>query len=621
MPKFFAAEFAGGRRRRNSRMVCSTTCRWLVPFVLVLHLLAQERRPLTGRVLDHANQPVAAAVVHWTTTIAAHASVAPAEVLTTTTDATGRFRVEVLPGRGYAGGAVGPRSAAGEVAVTPLVVAAGSGEFLTLRLGRPAAPARVPVRGGQAWGAEAPTRLRFTLQHAPGLQAEVEIAADGMVPVPPLPADAMWVEFVTTPGETLAAAEVPLSAAPPTTLEVPAPRPLRVRVVDGNGNPAAGATIAMRTLLARSTSSGRYGASVREAWRTLGATDAAGRLDARIAPAADWLQVFTARRGGAATALAALVGDKPVDARHDANADAAELVFALADERPLDGRLLRSSNEPLVGATAWLEVTHLLPLPQGGSAQVPLLFPVVTDATGAWRASGLPAQFTTPRLLAPPGLPRPAGLQLPAILTEASGQVAALEPVVLAGLPTLDLQVLRADGGPAEGAAVLLVPLAPRRWFVEPWDAQHRLDRAGRARIGLRAGEALLFCTDGSSFAEQVVDETTGRLELRLEALPKSVWHITTADGKPAAGARLTLSRYSPPIDEQDPRRQARGAIAVTLHAAWIDGRCADDDGRIELYTIPDSRVPIEVAIEHPAGSLEQLRLTRGERELMLNKR
>ena len=586
--------------------------------LLAAALPAQERRPWNGRVLDAAGRPVAGATVLFAATTAPHAAIAGADVLTTSTAVDGSFRVLGLLGHAYAVGAISRSGPAGALAASPLALTTAAGDFVTLRLGTPSGGQRLRVTGREAWRPLVQTRLRFTLLHAPGLQAEVELDADGSADRPALPVDDLAVEFLDAAGETLAAIQVATPAAQDLVLVMPPPRRLRVSVVDGGGKAVAGATIAARTLMARHSSGDRIGASLREAWRTLGSTDVAGKLDARVAASEEWLQVFTARYPGAATAVAAFVGQRPVDARRAATAEPGELHFVLVDEKPLTGRLLQDARTPLAGAAAWLEATYPLPLPQGGSVQVPLLFAVRTEEHGAFRVGGLPDVFTTPRLLASPALPRPAGLQLPPILAEAAGQVTALEPVVLAQLPRLELQVLRADGGPAEGAAVVIVPFARRRWFLEPWDGQFRLDRAGRAHLGLRPGEALLFCTDGIGYAEHVVDETTSRLELRLAPLQRSQWTIETADGKPAAGARLDLARYSPPVDEADPRRQALGAVAVTLHAAWIDGQCADAAGRLELRTIPNSGMHLDITIDHPSGSLADQRFVPGDRTLTL---
>lgn len=583
---------------------------------------AQDRRPLSGRVLDAAGKPMANAVVTLTTPLSAHLWVAGPEVLTATTDAQGTFRLDLLVGRTYAGGAVGAAAADGAVAVSPLVVDVAAGAFLTLRLAPALPPLRLRLLGLDAWGADGPRRVRFALRRAPGLGGEVALATNGEAGLPGLPEDVMYLEFLDAAGDTLASAEARVpTASRLVERTLPRPRPLRVKVRDAKGGAVAGARIAQRTTLLQHTTGGPFEQCVRESWRSLGATDASGEFVTRIAAVADWLQVFTAGKPGAATAVAGIVGGKqPVDARHDPQADAAELQFELIDEKPLVGQLLRTLEMPMATASLWVEVTHMLSLPQGGSSHVPLLFPVVTDQRGDWRAAAVPAQFALPRLLAPPGLPRPAGLQLPSILVEASGQVAALDPVVLSRLPSLELQVLRADGGPAEGAVVVVVPMARRRWFVEPWDARHRLDRAGRARIGLTSGEALLFCTDGASFAEQRIDETTGRLELRLEPLQKSVLTVKTPAGAPAAGARLSLASYSPPVNEPDPRRQARAAVAVSLHAAWMDGLLADGQGRFELRTVPDAGVILELAIEHAEGTLAEWRFVPGDRDVVLVK-
>lgn len=596
---------------------------WVV-LVFLGALTAQERRAVAGKVVDAAGKPAANATVHLTTPQAPHLRLAAPEALTATTDAQGRFRAELLIGRSYAIGAVGTVQPDGAVAVSHLRLGGGAGEFLELRLLPAVPPPRLQVRGLAVWGDDGPRRVRVVMRGAPGLHREVELDGDGGALLPPLPIGEFLCEFLTAAGEPLAWTEATRPAAAPREIpiDVPAPRPLRMLVRDGAGKPVPRAEVAQRTVFVAHTSAGLFDQCQREAWRSLGTTDENGGLAARVAKSeGEWVQLFTAHRAGSATAIAAMIGDQPVDARRAFDADATELHFELVAERPLAGQLRRSADAPFANAPGWVEVTHMLPLANGGKAHVPLLFPVTTDERGAWRAAAVPVDFVMPRFLADLRLPKVAGLQLPPVLAEAAGRVAELEPVVVARLPAIDLQVRRADGGPAEGAVVAVVPMARRRWFVETWDARHRVDRAGRARFAVAPGEALLFCTDGVAFAEHRIDERSGTVELQLAPLATSTWRITLPNGDPAAGARLQLASYSPPVDEPDPVRQARGAVAVTLHAAWLHDLVADEKGCAVLRTIPDSGMHVVLSIEHPAGVAGDLRLSPGDRDVVLKAR
>jgi hypothetical protein len=596
---------------------------WIV-FVLLGAVTAQERRVVAGKVVDASGNPAASVTVHLTTPLASHLQLAAPEALTATTDVHGRFRAELQVGRSYAIGAVGPVHADGVVAVSNLRFGGGAGEFLELQLLPAQPPLRLRVRGLPAWGDDAPRRVRVVLRGAPGLHAEVALDAVGGAVLSPLPLGTLVCEFLTAAGESLGWVEATLPAATPRELavDVPAPRALRMRVRDGAGQPVARAEVAQRTVFVAHTSAGLFDQCQREVWRSLGTTDGNGGLTTKVAKSeGDWVQLFTARRARSATAIAALIGGQPVDARHAFDADATELHFELVAEQPLVGQLRRTAELPLANASAQVEVTHLLPLKNGGATHVPLLFPVTTDERGMWRAAAVPVTFVMPRLLADPRLPKVEGLHLPPILAEAAGRVAELELVVIARLPAIDLQVRRADGGPAEGAVAVVVPMARRRWFVETWDARHRLDRAGRARFAVAPGEALLFCTDGASFAERRIDETSGTVALQLAPLATATWRITLPNGEPAAGARLQLASYSPPVDEMDPVRQARGAVAVTLHAAWLHDLVADARGCAVLRTIPDSGMHVVLSIDHPAGITADLVLSPGDRDVVLKPR
>ena len=594
----------------------------LALFLFATAALAQERRAVAGKVVDLQQQPVANAVVTFSTALAPHTSMAAPEVLTGKTDAAGAFRLELLAGHAYAAGAVGPRQPDGTSGVARWTEGVRAGQFVVLPLERAQRDVRFEVQGLAAWGTAAPQRLRVVPVHAPGVSLEAELQ-DGRAVLPPMPVDRLLVELCVGNGDVLASCDVaePIGGQA-CVVVLPAPHALRLQVRDIAGAPLARVAIEQRTVLHRHGNGIVDDECWREAWRRVGATDAEGRLDAQVALAGcGWLQVFRAHQPGLAQSLAAILGGKQtIDARGASDNDCAELHFTLAAERPLTGKLVRGADEPLAG-DLWVELTCNLTLPSGGQVSVPQLFPVHANAQGEWRLVDATDAFEIARLLAPPALRPRNGAQLPFVLVETSGRVTTLPTVSLAKLPTLDLQVLRGDGGPADQAIAFVVPVDRRRWFVETWDARHGLDRAGRARISVPGGAALLFCTDGVEFAEHRIDGNTAKLELRMAPLVQSVWTVKTPAGEPAAGAATEFTAYgSAEVRERDVWAQARGALEVSFQTAWNDGLRADSAGRVVLRTLPDAGLVMDMNLVHATGQLERVRFEPGDREFVLAK-
>jgi hypothetical protein len=241
-----------------------------------------------------------------------------------------------------------------------------------------------------------------------------------------------------------------------------------------------------------------------------------------------------------------------------------------------------------------------------------LLYPVRTDANGRWSVPGAPAGASKPRLLAPPTLSGPQGAQLPVVLTQDERHVATLPTVRLASLRTIDLQGIRADGGPAEGAIVVLVSTQTRHWFVEAWDPRHRLDRAGRARICPPPGPCLLICTDGEAFASVAIDDQTQQMELRLEPLAKATIRCVTADGKPAAGATVAIQSYSPAGQGGDALALARAAVAVSLHQ-WLLADVKSDASGVAQVRFLSSLAVMQLEATLDGAKSEQFRLGEGD--------
>lgn len=570
---------------------------------------------MQGRVSGPDDKPLAGATVTLTTPLAAHALLAAPEVLTATTDADGSFRAALLVGRSYAVGVVGTADDQGRAAVSAIQNGVGAAQFVKLRATTIAPVPQVQFTGLLAWGEDAPRRGRLTLMHAPGITIEFAIGADGLARLPHLPKDRCSIELLTADGSTCwwdsfdapdAEGRIPITLQPLVGLS------FVVRTADGK--PVPGATVEQRTALIWFGQLGLFEAFRREHWRTLGTTDEQGIVHTRVPRPSteDWSRVFRAGKPGFAAGIAGFFADKVTDARRDPEAKNSELHFELVPEQPLTGLVETAAGNALAGTDLVVEVTHMLPMANGGSLQVPLLYPVRTDGNGHYAVLGAPAGAVRPRLLAPPALSGPGGAQLPTVLIENEGHVASLGPVRLSTLRTIDLQVLRPDGGPAEGAIAVLISLRQRHWFVDTWDPRHRLDRAGRARICPPAGECLLFCTDGESSCCTVIDDLSKRVELRGEPLAAATIRCITADGKPAAGASIRINSYSPVGDGGDAEALARAAVAVSLNQWLLADVKADEAGVARVRLLPSIAVT-QVEVSHGGATSEPFSLGEGE--------
>ncbi|HZN38159.1 MAG TPA: hypothetical protein VFD82_05110 [Planctomycetota bacterium] len=580
--------------------------------VLAAASIAQERRHALGRVLGPDGKPLAAATVTLTCQLAPDDALASPEVVTATTGDDGTFRAALRVGRHYAAGAVGA-DANGRAAVSQIVNAIGAAQFVTLHASSVVAPTRVHIGGLAAWGNAAPRRGRFTCRHAPGIAVEFAIAAAGAAELPLLPRDAGVLELLGADGSTVWWDSV---QPPDAELEVTLGAPLDLRFVarDGKGQPVGGALIEQRSATVWFGHLGVFETFRTHRWRSLGTTGADGTLRARVAtpPEEEWVRVFRASKPGLAAGISGYIAEHLADARRQDDADRGELHFELADEQPLRGSVETKPGEPLAGADLFVEVIYMMPMANGGSVHVPLLYPVRTDAHGGYEVRGAPMAGLAPRLLAKPSLSGPGGAQLPAMLARIDVRA---EPAVtrLSALRTVEVQGLLPDGGPAEGATAVLVSLADRHWFVEAWDARYRLDRAGRATLCAPSGEHLLFCSDGAVWASTVIDDQTENVELRFVPLASATIRCVAADGKPAAGAEVTIHSHSP-ATQGEPVDLARSAVAVSLHQGLFANVTTDGEGiaRVRLLLLPNSAT-MQLEVSHRGAKSEPIAFGGGE--------
>lgn len=548
------------------------------PFAL---LMAQDR-PFVGQVVDEAGTPVARAEVTLTALAGHVLAAAPPHLVHATSDDRGRFRTALFGDLDYTIFALGPARADGRRQVGPVHAGLMGAALPTIVVDRWRGATAWRCGGFAAWGEAAPRRGRARLQSSPATVFEFDLAADGTATLPVLPVGIALFELLDAAGQVLWCGHADTAAA---GLELPPPTTVTFHVVDDAGRPIAGALVEQRTTALYFADLGPLTEVHGSHWRRLGKTAVDGTLAAAIASnPVEWVRPFRVRAAGHAMGIAAHLGAEQgfevVDARGDRDADRAHLHLQLPAARALRGALQQTAERPLGNQDVTVEVVYLLPLKNGGSVHVPLLLSARTDDAGAFTITDAPADFHLARLLAPPSLAGPRDARLPPLLADVQGRVDAFPTVRLDQLHTVDLQVVRADGGPAEGALVVLVSLERRRWFVEPWDPRYRLDRAGRLRFCPPPGEFLLFCTDGDAAAFVGAAGGEARLDLRLEPMPSMTVRVVGDDGKPVPQAQVSVDSYG--AAEGTPVELALGAVATS----WVARRkpCIADAGGVVRF-------------------------------------
>lgn len=251
---------------------------------------------------------------------------------------TGLFRAELLHGRAYTAWATF-RDAAGAEQRTEVVGAVFPGPPRELLLAPTQQLRRLHVEGLGAWSALAPCTCTLFGEGDDPLAVPLVLDAEGRTAVPTMPGSYCHVEvrgrdgFVIALPSALYLAQEGLVEA---KVAVPAPRELRVRVVDEKQQPIVGATVQHA-----------LGHSRRLVQSELGRTDAEGLVRALVAatnptygPAAEnfWMAVEAA-------------GYQRQVAFCDWKTLADELVFTLPAGVPLRGRLLAKDGAPVRGLT------------------------------------------------------------------------------------------------------------------------------------------------------------------------------------------------------------------------------------------------------------------------------
>lgn len=466
-----------------------------------------------GRVVDEAGDPVA----HVTVTVAGdrpplHLASTTPHVVTAVTDHEGRFRVGLRPGHEYCAWAVGEPALDGRRRVSALHDEVLPGATLTIPLVRQRSASRLRVRGLDRWGDLGPLSMRVAVA-APCLVIQPLPLGDEPSPLPPLPDGLPWVVFVDDGrGHLLVAAEVP-SEPGDLTFFVPPPLPLRLRVLDREQQPVAGAVIRADVAGAapRERRTAFVAASWAPEWREVGVTGADGSCTVRVPER----RLAGSIQGDTPSLLVSRDGRGSVW-RPAGPTLSGELELELIESKPWHGRLLddgRALAQARVHLHAYQEVRT-----SNGAVGHPVVFATTTNAEGTFAFDTLPDHLVHPRLLVTePGSPT----------TPRAAPAALLPPTLdepwerdIGQMPLLMLDVADVAGQPCRYASVGLLP-GPMSWSSLAHERfVARLDAGGKTTIPIDRGDWYVFVTDRVGFAAAAITVTESQLvSMKLEPL------------------------------------------------------------------------------------------------------
>ncbi|MCB9885782.1 MAG: carboxypeptidase regulatory-like domain-containing protein [Planctomycetes bacterium] len=496
--------------------------------LLAVPLAAQAPKVvrISGRVLDAAGAPVAAAMVR-----CMHRGL-PADLQSDDVDRrelrcdeNGVFRGELLAGREYSVWASWPTGA------TTVAEAVADGGFVELRAAPGTGPAQIPLVGLPAWQELAPLSFRALVGSANLDFVDVPLR-DGVLELPSLPPmEVRIVEILDRTGRLVWA------IAPDDAKErrLPPLAEVRMAVVDAHGAPLAGAMIQrhLRNYWYTQSATVPFAQRFRNLWPQVGVSNAAGWVQVRLPMPADGLAGLFA--------LASKQGHGMCAGKQVGPGEG--LVFELPGAGDV-ALQLQLGGQPYTGpvATVWrvgkgggggMPFSPALLQCDAGRVERPLL-PSDAKLEQAWvqLSDALRSELETAVGAAPP-----RSFRLPDAKAALLGGVDPLLPESCRAV-----QVVSVAGTPATGATVVAAALQPRGRVQELFAA--RADRLGRVLIpdlGQAAQEQppLLVAVTPQGWGMLRDDGSTRRLRVQLIARPELTGIVRDGNGEPVAGADI----------------------------------------------------------------------------------
>ncbi|MFN3244404.1 MAG: hypothetical protein ACE37K_23060 [Planctomycetota bacterium] len=554
---------------------------------------AQQLRPLLGKVVDADGQPIEGAEVHCVLpdiTDGRHRAAAHEVVKT---DARGRFRASIRPCTLHLVWAIGPD---GDQRVCSSTTWTTSGRLVELRADQPRPVCKATIKGLEAWQDLRPFRLRLVPHSVELTGSEVEIGEDATCELPPMPAGRVHLEVVDKDGQPLGGRAYSTLQAT-ATVTVRAPHQVPLRAVDGAGKPVAGARIRQRIDGGYSGYT-NHGVSLpaRHVWRDLGATDADGRLAARVPTARDPFQgtgwnrlLFVAEKEGHKSTHSGFT-DKPfLDGKEVEREGLKELTFTMPAAEPMVGRLMLDEQRGLAGQRVGVRLgIRIQDIKHNGWQNENLLYTVRTDADGRFRVPQLQGAVDEVDVVLV-GDPLTATLVEPELQRRTPFRAAALHSIrkfdgqklefAVGALRTVQLQLLDDTGGPANDVELLFVSReADSNYSCDAWTTSTTTDSAGRVALLLQPGKWFVFGRNERNMVHLDLDlDGDESRELRMQPMPAMRGKVVDQNGKPVVGARLDC--HSSTWAGGGARDKGLESVANSLNWSWIDSVRTDANG------------------------------------------
>lgn len=555
-----------------------------------------NRQPAFVRVVDAEGRPLAGATVTFAGGLPHLAPAVPADVLAVTSDARGRATAKLRTDLCYCAFAVLPaapdsQGQRGRRSKVHGYFAAGA--LLELPCVEAWSPTRVRISGAAAWAEHGPLQCMAWTEY-PGRGELLEASATDEFVLGPAAAHAATLEVRDRHGRALWTAPVGQS-----TIALPPPQQVPVRVVDERGQPLAGVPIRQRVWRRPALRPGGFGGVAEPRWAELDVTGRDGRCTVVVAYPTDPLQQPAAPD----LFLCAAPTDRPEvlggilnrqllrDDLRCKESKLTELVFTCAALEPLRGRC-----QVPAGTTAELHVVAALGTDARSYQHDPRWYSAAVGDDGRFAFSAPPKALHGGRLyLLPPGggawaFPFESGRLLPeAVAAEGAPWHRAQ------GLAAISIAVVEPDGGPARGG-VLWELQEGRPQSLREAVMMTPLDAAGTARLERQPGRWLfaVVTQQGYGCLDVTLDGKASAESLRLAPFARMRLRIVDADGQPVAGAALSVAGT---------RTRGTGDPVEALWQSVAQGRrlrlpelASDAHGNLTIDFVPAPGLTVQLA-------------------------